>query len=76
MLLQAHNCKPASFGSGDSRRSFSSSYSESRYVESSSNSQDEIAALKAECKELSSQANKAVEMNVELTSLRNQVRFQ
>lgn len=46
---------------------------ERRYSETSSGSADEIAALKAECKELSAQASKAVEMNVELTSLRNQV---
>ena len=54
-------------------RSFSSFTMETRYSESNSSTQDEIGALRAENKELSAQASKAVEMNVEITSLKNQV---
>ena len=46
---------------------------ERRYSETHSGSAEEIAALKAECRELSAQAGRAVEMNVEITSLRNRV---
>ena len=59
---------------GGSRRSFSSFTSETRISsEFNTTSQDEVASLRAECRDLSAQAQRAVEMNVELTSLRNQV---
>ena len=61
---------------GESRRSFSSFTSErSWHTETNSNvsSQDELVALRAQMKELQAQATRAVEMNVEMTSLRNQV---
>jgi hypothetical protein len=38
-------------------------------------STQEVAALRAQCKELKAEASKAVELTVEITSLRNQVPF-
>lgn len=80
------SCKPAAlgsptlgsprFGSPRGLQSHSFSYSmERRYSESNSSTPDEMSTLRAENRDLSAQASKAVEMNVEITSLKNQVSF-